>query len=272
MTPSLPGATCYRIVFVEQPAAGQAVLVEFAGPKPVRAVRVVLAPGAEVAGDGGFDVLCVPGQASAVDLADATLQWVALANHPAGEPPLTLTLHGTQVVWGAGRAALLAAPERLEALLLALVDFAYHERELGGLERIVAASWAQLEADSPLAFEVTRRDVLRQGEVAQQAERLLAVRRTLVRLAPRLNRPVAHPASLAHQLGERLRERARVEARLEALGAQLDAFEHVYEMVAQRFSEYRLSWQERTLEWVIIVLLAAEVVLLLLDYLKSLER
>jgi uncharacterized Rmd1/YagE family protein len=45
---------------------------------------------------------------------------------------------------------------------------------------------------------------------------------------------------------------------------QLEVFEgHVYEMSGQRMGEYRAAREEHVLEWVIIVLLAAELVLLL---------
>jgi uncharacterized Rmd1/YagE family protein len=43
---------------------------------------------------------------------------------------------------------------------------------------------------------------------------------------------------------------------------QLEVFEHIYEMSAQRMGEYRAARQEGILEWVIIVLLAAEALLM----------
>jgi uncharacterized Rmd1/YagE family protein len=43
---------------------------------------------------------------------------------------------------------------------------------------------------------------------------------------------------------------------------QLEVFEHIYEMSAQRMGEYRAARQEAILEWVIIVLLAAEALLM----------
>ncbi len=78
--------------------------------------------------------------------------------------------------------------------------------------------------------------------------------------------------SLAHQLGARLRERARVEDRLEALTAQLEVYDRVYDLCAQRISEHRTSKREQALEWVIICLLAADTILLLIEVFLSLER
>jgi hypothetical protein len=153
-----------------------------------------------------------------------------------------------------------------------LVEFAFYEREITRLERAVADAWPQLEADTPLAFEVTNKDLPRQENVRTQVQRMLTVRTHYARIVPRLMRPSTHLATLALQLGERLRERARIEDRLEALAGQLDVFERVYEMCSHRFSEFRTSKSETTLEWVIIVLLAAETLLLLIDLLIHLER
>src|SRR5262249_28130901 len=156
----------------------------------------------------------------------------------------TVTLHNTQVVWHPARAAILAPPDRLEALLLAVVEFSFYERELGKLERAVARSWLDLEADTPLAFEVTAGGLDRVEEVGRRVQQALAARARHARLAPRLYRPGAHLSSLANQLGERLREHARVEDRLEHLAGQLEVFDRVYEMSSQRISEFRTARQE----------------------------
>jgi hypothetical protein len=176
------------------------------------------------------------------------------------------------VVWRTGRVAILAAPERLDSLRSALVEFGYYEKQLGELERTAAEAWSQLEADTPLAFEVTARDEARRESVARQTQRMLNVRMRHARIGPHLHRPGSHLSSLAIQLGERLREKTRIEERFEALDYQLEAFEQVYEMASLRFSEFTASRRETTLEWVIIVLLAAEVLLLLTEVLLQLER
>ena len=58
-----------------------------------------------------------------------------------------------------------------------------------------------------------------------------------------------------------------IEERHDALSSQLDVFERVYEQTAQRISDFTTAQQSRTLEWIIIVLLAAESLLLLIDLL-----
>jgi hypothetical protein len=270
--PPIPAnAVRHSIRFVQKLADGQTVLMEFVDPVPTKAVRVHEpdAPGA----DDALDVLVIPGQPNDDPTAlDQMMNWVLEAQHPGLAPPITITLHGTQLIWHSRRVAILAAPERMESLLLAVVDFGFYEKELARLERITAESWPQLDADSPLMFEVTAKDLERGEGVRQQLQRMLNVRMRHARLVPRLCRPGTLLASLANQLGERLREKACVEVRLEILASQLEVFERVYEMSSQRFSEFRTSKKETTLEWVIIILLAAETVVLLIDLLLNLDR
>ena len=81
-----------------------------------------------------------------------------------------------------------------------------------------------------------------------------------------------HPATLASQIGERLRERARLTERMEAALGQLEVVEKVYEMCAQRTSDFMLSRSHTILEWIIIILLGAETLLLLADLMATLGK
>ena len=84
-------------------------------------------------------------------------------------------------------------------------------------------------------------------------------------------RPGEGSFARANALGQRLREKSRVEDRHESLDGQLATSERIYEMTSQRISDYLASRAERKLEWIIIVLLAAEVVLLLAELLWRLD-
>jgi hypothetical protein len=273
-----PDAVQHRVCFVEQPGAGQTVLLEFTDPVACRAVivsteAVVVLKAGVPCPDDAMDILVVPGSSRDDPSAtDELMKWVMDKDPPGMAPPITITLHGAHIVWRPRRAAIVAAPERTQSLLLALVDFSFYEKELGKLERTTAESWPQLEADMSLAFEVTARDLDRLENVGRQVQRMLIVRMRHARLGPRLYRPGAHLPSLANQLDERLREFARIEDRLDGLAAQLEVFDRVYEMSSQRFSEFRTTKQQTSLEWVIIVLLAAETLLLVIEVILALER
>ena len=88
-------------------------------------------------------------------------------------------------------------------------------------------------------------------------------------LAPVLQRPTPQPPTLAGQLGERLRDRTRVVERLEHAVEQADLLERVYAGCADRMAEFVTSRRHLTLEWVIILLLVAEVVLITIDLLAT---
>jgi hypothetical protein len=274
----IPGeATLRRVRFVQEAGVGQEVLLDFMDPAPCKAVAVLTEP--EPTGNNpstgigdGVDILTATDRPNdRLGWSDDLLKWVAESALPGTAPPIAITIHGAQVIWGSARAAILAAPDRVEPLLLALVDFCYYENELRKLEREIGEGWPLLEMDAPLAYAVAAPDPERFESIGQRMEQTLKRRIRLERIAPHLYQPRAHLAPLANQLIERLREKAHVEDRHEALGSQLEVFERVYEMNSQRISDFNIARQDRTLEWVIIVLLASETFLLLIDVLWTLK-
>jgi hypothetical protein len=268
---ALSDALTQRVRFVEQAGRDQAIVLAFADPVPAKAVRA--SADAEDVADLAppLDVLVLHGQPTErPEAAEALTRWVA--GDDGAAVPLTITLHGTLLVWRPGRAALLAAPERADALVQAVVEFTYYEAQLGAIERETAAGWPRLEADTPLAFEVKANDPKRLAAAGSRLQWLLGLRMKHARLVPHLVRPPTYLATLAHQLGERLRERARVEDRLETLTAQLEVYDRVYDLCVQRISDHRTSRREQSLEWIIICLLAADTILLLIEVFLSLER
>lgn len=257
-----------RIRFVRAEMPAREVVASFADPSPHHAVSLEAGP--EAADHDGIDVLLVarPPQEQ-VEWADALRRWVG-ASAPAGSiPPVTITHHGAHIVWSPTHAAILAAPDRIGSFLRVVVDFAYHENELRKLEREIGARWSQLEQDTPLAHEVDNHDPERFAAIGQRMQETLSRRMRLSRIEPHLYRPRFHLTPLENQLLERLWEKAHVEDRMEAVDSQLEVFEQVYEMNSQKISEFKIARQERTLEWIIIVLLATETILLLVDLLSS---
>ena len=98
----------------------------------------------------------------------------------------------------------------------------------------------------------------------------MSMKASLLRIAPHLNRAPIYPVTLASQMGERLRERGRLSDRIEASVEQIEVLERLYEMCGQRASEFMLSRNETTLEWIIITLLAMDTILLIVDAMLSL--
>jgi hypothetical protein len=265
-----------RIRFVENAAEGKEAILAFSDPTPRLAVCFDNGQGTPDTGYGapaadGIDVLTMTESPKDQTVRnDELLKWVAEPALPGAAPPIVITVHGAQIIWGFGRAAVLAAPDRVEMYFLATVEFCYYENELRKLECETADGWAALQADTPLAHDVSRYDAERFEAIAVRTEQTLGRRIRLARLSPHLSRARTHLSPLANQLTERLREKTSVEERIESLGGQLDVCERILECSSQRISDYKSARQSHILEWVIIVLLATETLLLLISVLSTL--
>ena len=156
-----------------------------------------------------------------------------------------------------------------KVLRLALVEFAFYDAEIRAVEQALSQAWPELEADTPLAFHYDDRAAAKRDALAERFQRVVVMRSKLARIQPVVHRPPVHPPTLASQLGERLRERTRLLERLEFLGGQLEVFERVYEMCSQRASDYTLTQESKVLEWVIILLLATETIVLLIGLMAN---
>lgn len=192
------------------------------------------------------------------------LAWVG-----AGGPAQMIVLHGAAVAWAPGRAAVLVELARLDAVRAAVVEFCFHERELRSIEADVSAGWPDVEADAPLAFEFRDRDADRRRTLGERFRKTVGLRARLARLAPHLERPPLHPPTLASQVGERLRERSRMVERAGFLDAQIEVRERVYDLCGQRSSEWGIARKSTSMEWAIVILLALETVLIVVDMLAS---
>jgi len=192
---------------------------------------------------------------------------------PPGTPvkSILLTLHGAQILWRPNRLLVLAPPERLPAVCRAIVAASFYEAELRCLEQTIDAGWEHVQADSPLAFEFDNRAIPRRSELSQRFQAVLALRTRFARLAPHVLVPHVHPPTLASQIGERFRERTRMAERLELVDGKLDTQERIYELCSHRASEFMVARTGHNLEWVIIILLLTQTMILLIDFLSSLS-
>jgi hypothetical protein len=250
-----------HILFVEQIAGGDLVLMTFKDPAPRYAI---LAGAAAISHGDALEVVLLPLTASP-QMAALDASWLAKASAPATPPPVYVKYRGVELMWRPGRAVLQCDPEQTESLLSALVEFAYYESELRRIESEIAAAWAELEQDKGLAFNVTRADLKRGEVVGGRMSRALERRIRMARIEPHLYEPDAGSPAASQKLGAELRDKARIESRLETVDAQIEVFEDIYEMGGQRMGEFRASQEEHVLEWIIIILLAGELLLLLIQ-------
>jgi hypothetical protein len=269
------GAALQRIAFAAKPAPGQEVLLTF--PPPIHQRAVVLANDSTSAEEEKpvVTLLLVPSasrtanQGSDGEFKGQMQHWVEAAESAAGAQ--WMTFQGTQICWSPQRCAILAPAERLESVKRAVIEVYYYESELNEIERSLGEAWPAMEADMPLAFEFTEKSVGKHQSLQLRFQQALLSRARLARLGPFVHTPHLHPPTLASQIGERFRERTRMVHRYEFLGEQFEVFERVYEMCGQRASDYRLARTGHMLEWVIIVLLVAQLLLAGFELLTSVE-
>lgn len=261
------GSAVQRIEFASE-RGGATCLLEFTTPE--RRSAIVVGPEQPAS----LVLLNVPSQDLDQPEMLATVRaWIERRDSgsaDAGEPSVMITLHGAQVFWQEGRAAIIASPERLAAAKTAVVEFAFHDGLLRSIERDIAARWPELEGDAPLAFDFHERWLRRRDELARRFQAFVLLRTRFVRLVPLVNRPPVYPPTLASQISERLRERTRLADRLDFADGQLEVFERVYELCAERSSEFVSARKGHVLEWIIIVFLAFQTLLLVLERIATL--
>jgi hypothetical protein len=245
-----------HIRFVDQAGTGDRVLLRLDEPVVRYAVLV------ESASEGDALTVVLLGEADSA----ATFAELAGAVRPGdAQPPVYVKTRGVELLWRTGRAALVCDPDQVDALLPALAEFAHFEGELRRIEAEIAAAWGSASEDKALAFEVTTADLRRGEEVGARMAATLDRRIRLTRMEAHLYAPDVRLGPAGQRLGEALREKVRMEARAEIVDGQLEVFEHIYEMGAQRMGEYRASRQGNIVEWIIVVLLAAEALLMLVQ-------
>jgi hypothetical protein len=171
---------------------------------------------------------------------------------------IILNLQGAELVWSPGLVAVLAQPDRMKLARRAVLEFSFYESELRAIEQAVAQGWPELESDSPRTFDFNEKNIRERQQLGKRVQQSIALRSRLARLAPHLSHPSLFPPTLASQIGERLRERLRTHERVEFLDRQMEVFERVYDTCSMRVNEFMLARKGNTLEMIIIVLLAAQ--------------
>ncbi|MCX5684225.1 MAG: hypothetical protein NT049_11140, partial [Planctomycetota bacterium] len=191
---------------------------------------------------------------------------------PDDVPPVHVAMEGGSVRWRPGRAVIEAPADRMDAALVAVVDFAFYEHQLYRLEAEIGADWPAAEADVPLMHHVCSTEVAREAAVAQRGIEVALRRLRCARLETGLLAPAAALGDAARRIGEKLRDESDVEDRLETLDGRIEVVEYIYELAGQRISDYRHFRREYAVEIVIAAILSLEALLVAYEiYLYYLE-
>ncbi len=256
------GTAIHPVAFVTERSPDHRLIGELPPALDRRAVSLPLG----VKQMPALELLSIPcDQPDEADWCEKAREWVA-AN--AG-PVQTLTFQGAVLVWGVGRAAVIAPVGRLPALEAVLAEVAHYEAELRETETRLGELWPELEADAGPAFDFDDKAARHHDRLAKRFAQLLGLRARLTRVLPYVLTPHVYPPTLASQVSERLRDRLRQRHRVEMLQEQLEVFERIYDTLGQKATDHKLARKGHTLEMVIIVMLAAQLVLSLFSILTA---
>ncbi len=193
-----------------------------------------------------------------------------LARGDLAEREVTLLgLQGAHLVHAPGVIVVVAEPDRIAVAEEAAARAAIEAAEMRRLEETLAASWGPLRGLAPLAHRSDPELIARRPELEARFVELLGLREVHARLGPRVHAPAVYPPTLASQVAERLRDRLQLHTRHELVESSLLAQEQVHALCTERLGEYANSRKGHLLEWTIILLLGAEVVMMVLEALGS---
>ncbi len=180
-----------------------------------------------------------------------------------------ISLQGSQLVWHPRCIVVLAPAERVVGVCQATLEAYFFEAELRTLESGIEAGWDATLADAPLSFEFNSEAIPRREDLSTRFQEVLRLRTRYARLMSNVIVPHMYPPTLASQIGERFRERLRMEERLELVDEKLAVQEHVYELCSQRTSDFMVARTGHHLEWAIIILLAFQTLMWMVDLLSA---
>ncbi len=195
------------------------------------------------------------------------LDWIKASQ--SCDRPIILELYGTLVIWTPSRMVLVTTPRHFKKAEHAVLDFTTTAFELEAIEQALPSAWEHYENDIPNGFSFHDPDRESTAALAHRYKQAMSLAGRLSRLSPHIHLAPEHPPTLAGQLAERLRDRSRLVDREEFAGEQIDTIIRLYETAGQRVSEYGLAQREYVLIWMIVFLLAAEIILLLVDLLST---
>ncbi|MCA9044241.1 MAG: hypothetical protein KDA69_07975 [Planctomycetaceae bacterium] len=267
------GTQRLAVRFVDRAASQGTVLLEIPAPVQINAIEI---SAEEISADDEHlevEILAVPEangkNGSAADHADTLQAMQSWVEKHATQPTLVITFQGVHIFGTTRRVAFLGHPSRLNSIRQALLEASYFELEQRRIEQWAYATWPNAEQDLPSAFEFSEASLEDKQQIQKRFEALLRIRARLSRISLHVYAPHIYPPTLASQIGERLRERTQLAHRHEVLWEQLEVYNEIYEMCAQRVSDYTLTRSANALEWVIIVLLLIQILFSAFDLLTS---
>lgn len=259
-----------RIRFVDNRPDHVDVVMEFTGQWPRYAISETVdfddlppvATGPEPT-DELYLLLLLGGSATPFDLRRRVEQWMLKPAQPNARSTVELVTHGDRILWRPGRTVVIGSSERFEDLMAALVDFSFHEGALRWLENAIDADYRAAAQDIPLTHQVDEAALTRWPHVNNMTRTVTGYRMAFVPLEARLEKSSSQLTGPARVLVSELVRQTDVMDRLSLLDDKLEVLEDLYELANDRISEFSYFKREYRLEWGILFVLVAEVIVML---------
>ena len=260
-----------RIRFTSEPPAGGSVRRRYTQPHPAVAVQEIVElrdlP-AEAHWPEPVDrlhVILAP-QGGPAEWRKKIDAWLAPPDQSEAQPTVLVELEGCRIQWRPGKALIQGPADRSEALLDALIDFAFYEGELRRLEQTLLPYETNAPGDVALAYRIKTRHKSHWERLGRTIECLYTLRLTFARLEPRLVKGARSMPVEGRRAMSRLLAKTDAADRLEALSDRLEACEDLYEGAIDRITDFRWYLKGYLMEIAIVVLLGLEVIFLLLQF------
>ncbi len=259
-----------RIRFVREIPAGTAALATFSGPETYYAVAEPISPENLLLGKTQINFLnefyflfLQSGSVVPFEWQKQAEQWLSgVSLSPYDDTYIEFNWKSDRILWRPGQAMVQGSQERVNELLVAIVDFAFYETRLRRLEKQVQEDLAIVQSDIPLTHAVVVSDLKRQPHVNEMTYRATTGRMQFVQIESNLGHGVIHLSGQAKRIASELALLAEAFPRLEILDDQLECLGDLYELANDRLTEFKYYRNETLLEWVIIVLLILEVIVM----------
>ncbi|MGH8012530.1 MAG: hypothetical protein ACREQ4_08530 [Candidatus Binataceae bacterium] len=245
-------------------------------PAGVKVLRTYHRPRACFAVEEEFDLVELPTATAWPEPADQLIvlllppppeskldeSFMATPSHPDAVATIAFASSARKIQWRPGRALIGGPLEDYQAILRALVDFAFYEGELRGFEAALEQREAQAQSDIEHAHRIRLSDRKHWRRFAQTIEYLYHMRLKYARLESQLAVAERSLPRESRQVMARLNDESRISTRMEALSNRLEAFEDLYEGANDRITDHRWYVASQWLELGIVLILVVEVLLL----------
>jgi hypothetical protein len=179
-------------------------------------------------------------------------------------PPIELLLQSDRVLWAKPRAIIIGSAVSAPAYLRGLAAFGFLEQALFDLEQRTERHLSSAAPDTDLTHRVDGAALRRWSAIGRATQDIAVARLLLVRIGSALEHPPVSLPGPARRLFLELATQTNVPYRLEQVDAQLETLWELYDVVNARLSEFSHFRREYLVEWLIVLILAAEAILLLL--------